>query len=258
MWDAPAIMRIASMGTTFWLMSEQLRPERLFTFSSHSMSFQSLVDVGFHQNDIVTEDSRIFLQCFLRYDGDYTVTPLYMPISMDTVMSEKWWESLKNLYKQQRRWAWGVEHFPYMVWNFSKNKKIPLKKKIHYVWNVIEGIYSWATAPIIITLLGRLPLWLISEEQKRLAIVQNAPFILSTLMNVALIGLIFGSVLALFLLPPAPSKKHRLKWPVMILQWVLFPVSMILFGSVPAIDAQTRLMLGKYLGFHITEKARKS
>jgi len=121
-WDSPALMRVVANGTTFWLMTEQLRPERLFTFSSHSMSFKALVDVDFWQSDIVTEDSRIFLQCFLEYDGNYKVTPMYIPVSMDTVSGSNLWESLKNQYKQQRRWAWGVEHFPYMLWFFSKNK----------------------------------------------------------------------------------------------------------------------------------------
>ena len=44
------------------------------------MPFQALVDVDFWQNDVVSEDSRIFLQCLIRYDGRYRVTPLYIPI----------------------------------------------------------------------------------------------------------------------------------------------------------------------------------
>lgn len=256
-WDSPALMRVVSNGTTFWLMTEQLRPERLFTFSSHSMSFKALVDVDFWQNDIVTEDSRIFLQCLLRYDGDYTVTPLYMPVSMDTVMGKNIWESLKNQYRQQRRWGYGVEHLPYMLWFFSKNKNMPLRKKIHYIWNLGEGMYSWATAPILIFILGRLPLFVASLQNSTSHIAQVAPFILERLLIAAMIGLVVMAIISTFLLPPRPAGIKKTKFLEMILQWLLFPITMIVFGSLPAADAQTRLMLGKYLGFNVTEKFRK-
>ncbi len=256
-WDVPAIMRVVSNSTTFWLMSEQLRPERLFTFSSHSMSYKALVDVGFWQSDIVTEDSRIFLQCLLRYDGDYQVKSMHIPISMDAVGGQNIWQGFVNLYKQQRRWAWGVEHFPYLVWNFSKNKAIPFVQKFRYLWNLTEGMYSWATAPVIIFILGYLPLRMQNEEILNSIIAQNAPQVLKFLMSAAMIGLLVSAILSVYLLPYKHQKRPVYRFVVMILQWVLFPICMIIFGSMPATEAQTRLMFGRYLGFHVTKKLRK-
>lgn len=255
-WEAPAITRVAAFGTTFWLMTELARPERLFTFSSHSMSWQALVDVGFWEKQIVTEDSRIFLQCFLRYDGDYSVTPIYVPVSMDTVVAQSYFKSLVSLYKQQRRWAWGIEHLPYMLWNFSKNPRIPWRKKLYYTWNLSEGMYSWATAPILIFIIGRLPLYVAPEALQQQALFQNAPFVLEKLLQLSMIGIFVSVLLSLRLLPRRPSSARSYTYLTMILQWLLLPLTFGIFGAVPATEAQTRLMFGRYLGFNVTEKTR--
>lgn len=255
-WDAPAPVRVAAFGTTFWLLSELARPERLFTFSSHSMSFKMLVDVGFWEKDLVSEDSRIFLQGLFRYHGDYSVAPLYLPASMDTVYGDTYWKALGALYKQQRRWAWGVEHFPYMVRRFREDRLIPFGKKVKYLWNHMEGMYTWATAPILIFILGWLPLAVVSVEPGSSVLVQNAPRTLEVLMQLAMIGVLISAILSLTLLPHPPEEKRRQHWLGMIFQWLLLPITFVVFGAFPAIDAQTRLMLGKYLGFNVTAKRK--
>src|SRR3989344_2280817 len=110
LWDSPAPLRIMAFGTSFWMLFSLARLDNIVTFSSHSMSFQAALDCGGHAKDIVSEDSRIFYQCWLRYNGNYEVSPLYIPVSMDTVNDVSMWKSLKNLYLQQRRWAWGAEN----------------------------------------------------------------------------------------------------------------------------------------------------
>ncbi len=257
-WESSAPMRIVAFSTVFWLLAELMRPDRLYTFSSHSMSYKALVDVNFWQPDIVTDDSRIFLQCFIHYDGDYEVIPLFVPVSMDAVGGETFWIGVKNLYKQQRRWAWGVEHMPYMVYNFRKRKQtMKASTRIKYIFNITEGMYSWATAPILLFILGRLPLAVAGPDVKATVIAQNAPFVLETMMNVGMSGILVSGIVSLFLLPPRPKHKPRHTWIVMFLQWIMLPITVVLFGSLPAVDAQTRLGLGKYLGFFVTPKVRK-
>ncbi len=253
-WESPSFARVVANSTTFWLMAELARPKPLWTFSSHSMSFKALVDVGFWQNDIVTEDSRIFLQCFLYYDGDYEVTPLYIPVSMDTAHAGGFWSTVKNLYKQQRRWAWGIEHFPFMFWHFWKS---PLpRKKWYLLFNLSEGMYSWSTAPIMILLLGYLPLFFLSGADQTTVIAQNAPFILEWLMRLAMIGIFGSAILNVFLLPTDISGHKAFKILTILVQWIVLPITLIVFGSIPAIDAQTRMLRGKYLGFYTTKKVR--
>jgi len=259
-WSSSPIIRVVASSTTFWLLTDLARPQRLFTFSSHSMSFRALVDVGFWDNTIVTEDSRIFLQGLVRYDGDYQTVPMHIPVYMNTVDIGNFWRSLKNQYKQMRRWAWGVEHFPWMVRQFwfkdGIGRKVPLIRKIYYIWNQTEGVYSWATAPLIILIAGYLPLWLASESEKSTALFQNAPHVLSSLMSLSMFGLIIIAVLYTLMLPPKPDEYKWNNYLIMVLQWICVPATLILFGSIPAMDAQTRLMLGgKFrLGFWVTEK----
>ncbi len=259
-WESNPIVRVVASSTTFWLFTDLSRPERLFTFSSHSMSFKALVDVGFWDNTIVTEDSRIFLQCLVHYNGDYQTVPLYIPVYMDTVDIGQFWRSLKNQYKQMRRWAWGVEHFPWMVKQFwfktGQGRRIPFLKKMYYLWNQTEGVYSWATAPLIILLVGHLPLWLASSQDRATALFQNAPHILALLMRLSMVGLIVIAILYTLMLPSRPKDYNWRHYVFMLLQWILVPVTLIIFGSIPATDAQTRLALGgKFrLGFWVTEK----
>lgn len=256
MWSVPAVVRIMAFGTTFWLMSELTRPQRLLTFSSHSMPLCMLIDVGFWDKRIVSEDSRIFIQGFLRYHGNYSVTPLFMPVSMDTVPGGVTLHGIKNLYTQQRRWAYGVENFPYMLWHFRRDRVIPWVKKARLVCNELEGKVSWATAALLILFLGRLPAWAARAEIKTFTFVQAAPFTLEFLMTAAMVGLIVAAALSFFMLPPRPAHVPFYSYISFAAQWALVPLALVVVGAFPALDAQTRLMRGRYLSFNVTAKRR--
>lgn len=257
-WEAPAFARVFAFSTTFWQMIQQARPEQLVNFSSQSLGFQALVDVGFWQRNMVSEDSRIFWQCFLRYDGDWRAIPLYYPVYMDANVAPTFWQTIRNQYKQIRRWLYGAENNPYFLFGFIKNKLIPRNVKWWLGFNIIEKTHSSATNALIIFALGWLPTAIGNGNFSHTVLSYNLPDITRIIMIIAMFGLVSSAIISVILLPPRPPNYGKYKWVWMILQWFLFPINFIFFGAVPALDAQTRLMLGKYMGFWVTPKQRRS
>lgn len=255
-WQAPALSRVVAVSGTFWQMIQQERPERLSTFSSHSICFKTLFEIGYWQKNMVSEDSRIFWNAFFAYDGDYCVVPMSYPISMDANLDYSIWQTIKSIYKQQRRWAWGVENLAYVIFGFIKNKKVSYLKKIRFTFILIEGFWSWATNPIMIFLLGWLPIIIGGKHFKSTVLSYNLPILTRDLMTLAMLGLVVSAIISISLLPPRPN---NLSWKYslfMIMQWVFVPLTVTIFGAVPSLDAQTRLMFGRYMGFWVTPKLR--
>jgi cellulose synthase/poly-beta-1,6-N-acetylglucosamine synthase-like glycosyltransferase len=252
-WRAPAFSRLIATSGTFWQMMQQERQEQLVTYSAHSMPFKVLVEVGYPSN-VVSDDSRIFWKSFLHYDGDYRTIPLYYPVSMDAVLSSTFLRTAMNQYKQQRRWAFGSENIPFLIFGFLKNKKIVLKEKIRHSWIILDGFWSWATSALLIFLLGWLPLILGGGKFQTTMLSYNLPRTTSFIMTMAMVGMVLSAITSMALLPPRPKGSSPWKNIYMVLQWFLLPVTLILFGSFPALDAQARLLSKKYLGFWVTEK----
>ncbi len=255
---APALARIIAFSASFWHLIQQSRPERLTTFSSHTMPFRALTEIGFWERNVVSEDSRIFWQCFLHYHGDWRVEPVFYPVAMDANVAPTFWRTMRNIYKQQRRWGWGCENIPYLLSGFVKDPQIPMRKKLYCGFHIIEGFHSWATNAIIIFSLGWLPIMLGGSLFRVSLLSFNLPRVTRTIMMLAMVGIVSSAVMSIILLPPKPSWFKRRHYILYAVQWIISPLTLIIFGALPALEAQTRLMVGGRwrLGFWITPKFR--
>jgi len=256
-WQTNSIVRVIMTSSSFWQIMQSMRYGRMVTFSSHSMSFKTLVDVDYWPRDMISDDSIIFWKCYCLYHGDYYAEPIYLPVSMDAVLAENYWKTLLNQYRQQRRWAWGIENVPIIYRAFLKDKKTPLRKKISRGWEELCGRISWGLTPVIIAFFGWLPLIFGGDKFNQTVLALNLPKVLGYLMTIAMIGLVVSMFLSLLLLPPPPYKASAFRRLAMALQWILAPFIAIPLGALPMIDAQTRMLFGKYLEFWVTEKIKK-
>jgi cellulose synthase/poly-beta-1,6-N-acetylglucosamine synthase-like glycosyltransferase len=256
-WDAPAPMRVIATGNSFWLIMESVRHYRLRNFAAHAQSMKTLIDTDFWSVTSIVEDGHQFWRTYFTYDGDHVVEPIYVPIYQDAVLADSYKKTFVNQYKQLRRWAYGASDIPFVVTNSIKNKNIRFGNKWIQFYRLVEGHISWATAPLILTFAAWAPL-VINNDFNRQVLAHQLPVIASRILTIALIGQFITILLSLLMLPPRPKHYHKAKVVFMVLQWVLIPVTSILFGSAAALDAQTRLLLGKYpKAFDVTEKAVK-
>jgi hypothetical protein len=252
-WDAPALMRVIATGNTFWNVILTLRPHMLRNFSSHAQSMQTLIDTDYWSVRTIVEDGHQFWRTYFRYDGNHEVYPLYIPIYQDAVLSSTYLKTIKAQFVQLRRWAWGVSDVAYVAeMGFFRKNKIPRWDMLFKFGRLLEGHISWATAPLLLAFAAFIPL-LVNPENY---VANQLPFIASRIQTVALTGILVTLFLSLRLLPPKPKRYKAHRSIFMVLQWVLLPVTTIVFNSLSALYSQTRLMFGRYMGkFDVTDKA---
>lgn len=258
--EAPFFARLVGFYSTFWQLMQGSRPEQLVTFSSHSMPLQPLAEVGFWETDLVSEDSRIFFQCLAHYKGDWRAEPILYPVYMDAVVGETFWAAMKNLYRQQRRWAWGAENLARLARDFSGDELIPRKVKRFWLWILFDGFYSWSTSSFIIFFCGWLPNILGDEAFRNSVLSYNLPRLTGWILNLSAMGVLASAFLSVLILQPRMKGFKKRYYVLYLLQWVLTPLIFMIFSALPALDAQTRLMLsGRFrLGFWRTPKSKSA
>lgn len=255
-WEVPACARVLDIGSSFFQLIEATHPEGLVTFSSHSMSFQALVDVGFWPVDLISDDSAIFWKAFIHYDGRYRVVPLYITLSMDVVAARTWWRTAVNVYRQKRRWAWGVENFPIVLRAFLSARAIRLRDRVRHGFKLFEGHVTWATSAFLLTIIGWLPALFAGREFSDTVLYYSAPRITGTIFRLASLAFLTSIILSLCLLPKPRSRLPLLRHLGLAGEWLLIPFIATFLSALPALDAQTRLLRGRYMEFWVTEKRR--
>lgn len=256
-WDVPAPMRVVATGNSFWNIVSTMRPHLLRNFASHSQPLDALVEMDFWSTRTIVEDGHQFWRSYFHFGGDYYVVPIRVPIYQDAVLSETLPKTLKAQFIQLRRWMYGASDIPYVAnLYFSKKRNVPLVDGLMKLIRLIDGHVTAVFQSPMAAFGGWVPL-IVYAASSRSVIVHQLPNVISTLQQIATIGIFITILISLKMLPPRPEryKKRRSFW--MVAQWVYMPVTSICYNAAAAAYSQTRLALGKYLDkFDVTEKGR--
>src|SRR3990167_2704485 len=253
-WDAPAPMRVVATANSFWTVMLTLRPHMLRNFSAHAQPMSALIKTDFWSVRTIVEDGHQYWRSFFRFEGKYEVYPIYLPIYQDAVLADSYKKTLKAQFRQVQRWAWGCSDIAYVFYNgFLKKNRIPKPRLIAKFARLLESHISWSTTPIILAVAAWPPFLL--NPQSYLA--NQLPQLVSWIQRILVAGILISLFLSMRSLPPKPERYKRRRTVWMMLQWIYLPFTTIIYSSFAAINSQTRLMFGWYLGWVITEKAVK-
>jgi cellulose synthase/poly-beta-1,6-N-acetylglucosamine synthase-like glycosyltransferase len=251
LWSVPAPVRIAELSTTVVQMIESTNMDWLVSFSSHSISLHALREAGYWPVDMIAEDAAGYWQRYVHFRGDYRVVPIPVAISMDAPEGDSFLETLKISYKQKRRWAFGAENVAVALRGLSTARGLALGRKLMCAVKLVDNYVTWATWAIILNLIIWLPRLGARLSGSSALVVFNFQRLSGTVFSLS------GVYLVLLVLISLGIATHRAQpraplWRLLLhpLEWLLFlPVTSLFLGSLPALDAQTRLMLGKRLGY---------
>jgi len=255
-WDAPAPMRVVATGNSFWNIISSMRPHTLRNFASHAQPMDALAEMNFWSTRTIVEDGHQYWRSYFHFDGNYAVTPIYVPIYQDAVLSDTYMKTLKAQFIQLRRWAYGASDVPYVATRvFSRRRTVPFWGGFARLARLLDGHVTLATVSLLVTFGGWVPL-LINSEASHSVVANQLPQVISIVQRIAMIGLFITVFLAFKMLPPRPERYKRHRSILMLLQWVLMPVTAVCYSTASALYSQTRLLTGRYLDkFDVTDKA---
>lgn len=252
-WVVPAPVRILAAVFSVTQMYILMRRDRLVNFSTYSTSLKHVDDIGYWDTDVIPEDYRLFFKSYFAKKGDFEVEPIFLPIFADAAQSNGFWPTMANQYEQLKRWAWGVSDDAYIIRQYIITDGVPFWDKTVRVFKVIEDHFLWPVNWFAITVSAILPP-LLNEQFTRTALGKGLPQTVSALLTLSLISMVVIFILDAINRPPRPNKRNIFSYILQPLEFLLLPVIGFFFSSLPGIDAHTRLMLGKYIEYKVTEK----
>jgi cellulose synthase/poly-beta-1,6-N-acetylglucosamine synthase-like glycosyltransferase len=253
LWRIPPMVRIMAGLQSVWQLSRLVTPYRLITQSTYSLSLSTCHAVGYWDPDVIPEDSRMFFKVLFALGDGVRVRPIFLPVYADAAEGSNWYQTLINHYRQIRRWAWGVSDVPYLMWRLAQRTDMPLWPRLSRVALFTEEHISWPSHWFLLTLGAHGPA-LLAPAFTLTPLGQSLSMLAQVALTLCLPCLALMIWLDTRLRPPRPEPSSWWRDVLAVASWALLPVAGLLLTAIPALDAHTRLILGQYLQYQVTEK----
>jgi len=253
-WQVPMAVRVMSAATSQWQMFLHSQPHRLIAFSSYTCSLEFVHRMGYWDKDVIPEDSRFYWKAFFAFGARFSVKSVYLPIYGDSPNSRDYASTHMSQYNQIKRWAWGVTDVPYVLARLFKHPEIPRWLRFRRFSNLFANHLNWVFLPLLLMFGASVPLW-VSTDFSLTDLGQTLWSASGLLLTTTLSTVVFFMYFEFLILPPKPANWPLWKKAGVHVQYLAYPVIGLVMSVLPALEAHTRLLLGRNLEYKVTEKA---
>jgi len=244
----PPPMRATNSAYSAWSLARLMFRQRLVLQSTYSLPLELCHAVGYWDPDIIPEDSRLCFKVLKHCGARAQVRPIFLPVKADAAEGGTTWETVKAHYQQIRRWAWGASDVPYVLGSLVRRDST--WPKIMPVLGFVEDHLTWPTHWFLITIGNKaIPIFapLVASSPEGVALLEMAGLLLT-----ACLPFLFMAAGVDLLL--RGGSRDPLEWCGELIGWILMPVFTLLLTALPALDAHTRMLFGRRLGYQVTPK----
>lgn len=254
-WQSHPLLRILHAYAAAWELAYLAAPWwRALPMSSFSLSLRLLDSAGGWDTAVIADEWHLFITSFFELHGAQAIQPVYLPFMVQAVSGENALSALRARYRQTFRHAWGAKEIGYTLAQTRQHTDTPRFKALGLLLRVAHDNLLGGAGWIVLFLGPQLALLLHPAAVR--AHLDSPPVLLlqgAVLVVMALTLAFWGLDLALRPKRPALSSRRELLTELASLP--LVTVLTMIGVALPVLHAQTRLMLGQSIDFHITPKS---
>jgi len=256
-WQVPAPVRFTTWMQHAVQIAELSMPRfDSLPISTYTLSLDLCERCGYWDPAVIPEDWHAYLSALFETGEEIKTHSIFLPTFGDATDGDGWRDAVKNRFEQLKRHSWGAEDVGYVYaqmqrkhgWRSSTLFRFTQVLHDHTMrttgWVFLTSVY------VLSAYFSRLHWY---DLGWRMSVAQNLIF-LNVLFTVGTVVMITSIVLELWRCPPPDGVSKLRTATEIIFLWFLLPALGFILGMLPALEAQTRLMLGVPLGYKVTPK----
>ncbi|MDZ4670147.1 MAG: glycosyltransferase family 2 protein [Phototrophicales bacterium] len=251
-WKVHPFFTFLHAYSTVWYLAG-LSGKHPMPLSTYSLSFRLAHEVDYWDTDVIPEDWHMYIKCYFKRKGNLQLEPIYLPFSgYSAAVGENFVSAFRSQYAQSVRHMWGAEDVGYIIDQSSKHTMMSPIRKLTILWRVVHN-HALSTTGWVITNLGvQLALLLYPNLISKGTILTQMTILQGVIQVIILTSVLFWVVD----MRMRPQKKS---WRIdevifTAISFFIMPVTTLILSILPALEAQTRLMLGIPINYRVARK----